>query len=116
MRRREALLAEGQRLSHTASWILNAATRELFFSDELYRLWGLDPATFPLTVESARTIIHPADRETTADAFETALREGVHFEREFRIVRRTGPSGRCAVSAGPCSRTAGIAMSSRSER
>jgi len=107
LRRSEALLAEGQRLSRTASWILNTETGELFFSAELYRLWGLDPATFPLTVESARTLIHPGDRETMVDAFETALREGLDFEREFRIVRPDG-SIRQIRSVGRPVKEAGI--------
>ena len=42
LRRSEAYLAEAQRLSHTGTSVFNA-TATLYWSEECYRIWGLDP-------------------------------------------------------------------------
>jgi PAS domain S-box-containing protein len=90
LRRSEALLAEGQRMSHTGSWVLNVANGELFWSLEHFRICGADPATFILTLEKGRQFIHPDDRAAVNEAFDASTREGRHFERDFRILRPDG--------------------------
>jgi hypothetical protein len=45
LRRSESYLVEGERLSHTGSWALNISSRELFWSQENYRIFGLDSGT-----------------------------------------------------------------------
>src|SRR4029077_20108432 len=48
LRRSEAFLAEGQRISRTGSWAWNVTTGELWWSAEHFRILGLDPnATAP---------------------------------------------------------------------
>jgi PAS domain S-box-containing protein len=89
-RRAEAYLREGQRLSHTGSWAWNVATGDLFWSEEHYRIFGLDPEKFTLTIEGARQFIHPDDQLSSIQTFETAISENNHFEYDFRIVRADG--------------------------
>jgi PAS domain S-box-containing protein len=89
-RRSEAYLTEGQRLSHTGSWAWNVAAGELYWSDEHYRIFGLDPEKFKLTIEAAREFIHPEDRPAVNQAFEKAIGEGTEFDWHFRIVRPDG--------------------------
>lgn len=62
LRRSEAYLAEAQRISHTGSWAWNASTGELFWSLEHFRICGVDPEKFDLTIEAAQQLIHPDDR------------------------------------------------------
>jgi PAS domain-containing protein len=45
LRRSQAYLAAGQHLSHTGSWARNVATGEIYWSEEVFRIFGLDPAT-----------------------------------------------------------------------
>jgi PAS domain S-box-containing protein len=90
LRRSEALLAEGQRMSHTGSWVLSAVNGQLFWSPEHYRICGVDPAAFTLTVETARQLIHPDDRASMKEAFETLTAEGRVFEADFRFLRPDG--------------------------
>ena len=46
LRKREAYLAESQRLTHTGSWALDGTTREArYWSEEMFRIFGFDPAT-----------------------------------------------------------------------
>src|SRR6201996_6613709 len=44
LRRSEAWLAQAQRLSHTGTWVLDGTTRRfLYWSDESYLIWGINP-------------------------------------------------------------------------
>jgi len=86
LRRREAFLAEGQRLSHTGSWAWNASTGKLIWSEEHFRILGLDPRDTKPSMDVFWKKVHPDDRMSLQRAFESAIREKRDFEQEFRIV------------------------------
>jgi PAS domain S-box-containing protein len=90
LHRSQSLLAEGQRISHTGSWVLNLISRDLAWSDELFRIWGVDPADFTLTENSVLQFVHPDDRLATEREFQEAVASRSDFKREFRIVRADG--------------------------
>jgi len=60
---REALLSEAQEVARLGSWEYDLRSGRLTWSEELYRLFGVDPATFTPTPESILDLIDPADRE-----------------------------------------------------
>ena len=87
LRRSEAYLAEGQRLSHTGSWAWNVASRELVHcSQEHYRLLGLDPYAGPWSLETISQRIHSDDRDKVLEVWNRSIREGSDYELDFRIV------------------------------
>jgi PAS domain S-box-containing protein len=90
LHRSQSLLAEGQKISHTGSWVLNLITRDLAWSDEHFRICGVEPADFNLTVESGFQFVHPDDRLAMEQAFREAVARRADFKREFRIVRADG--------------------------
>jgi PAS domain S-box-containing protein len=90
LHRGQSLLADGQRISHTGSWVVNLITRDLTWSDEHYRIMGVDPADFTLTVDSGFQFVHPDDRLATEQQFQEALTTRSDFKRELRIVRPDG--------------------------
>jgi PAS domain S-box-containing protein len=90
LRYSEAYLAEGQRMSHTGTWALNISTGELFWSDEHFRICGVDRKSFKLTLEAARQFIHPDDQLASNQDFDRAIHERTNFERDLRIVRPDG--------------------------
>jgi PAS domain S-box-containing protein len=91
LRQTEAYLEEAQRLSHTGSWAWNVARREnIHWSQEQYRLFGLDPKGDSLSFETAFQRIHPEDRATFNNVIEQAIRERSDFEVDFRIVLPDG--------------------------
>jgi PAS domain S-box-containing protein len=91
LRRSEAYLAEAQRLTHTGSWAWNVATREIVhWSQETYRLYGLDPKRGTPSFETVSQHVHPEDRARTAETFERAIRERVDHEADFRTVLPDG--------------------------
>jgi PAS domain S-box-containing protein len=90
LRRSEAYLAEGQRISHTGSWGWNVATGELFWSREHFRICGFDPETakpsYPMFLER----IHPKDRLFVEQTVDKAVRERSDLEMDYRIVLTDG--------------------------
>jgi PAS domain S-box-containing protein len=91
LRQTEAYLEEGQRLTHTGSWAWNVARREnVHWSQEQYRLFGLDPRSDSLSFETAYQRIHPEDRAKFDEAVERAVRERSDFEVDFRTVLSDG--------------------------
>ena len=60
LRRSEAFLAEAQRISSTGSFSWKVATDEITWSEELYRIYGLEIGV-PVTLELIRTRVHPED-------------------------------------------------------
>jgi transcriptional regulator with GAF, ATPase, and Fis domain len=91
LRRSEAYLAEGQRLSHTGSWAWNVARQEnVYWSDEQYRIFGFDPSHDPSTYSAAFRRIHTDDQIEFQARLDEALAEKRDFELEFRIILPDG--------------------------
>jgi PAS domain S-box-containing protein len=89
LRRSEAYLAEAQRLSHTGTLAFNA-TAPVYWSEESYRIWGLDPQQGLPNRETVLQLIHPDDRERVNIETEEALHQKRDFTLEFRIVLADG--------------------------
>ena len=89
LRRSEAYLAEAQRLSHTGTLAFNA-TAPVYWSQESYRIWGLDPLQGLPSRETVLQRIHPDDRERVDVETEEALHQKRDFVLEFRIVLPDG--------------------------
>jgi PAS domain S-box-containing protein len=91
LRESKAYLAEAQRLTHTGSWAWNVARREnVHWSQEQYRLFGLDPESDSASFDAAYQRIHPEDRATFDKVLERAIRERSDFEVDFRTVLPDG--------------------------
>ncbi|MDB4876942.1 MAG: sensory transduction histidine kinase [Gemmatimonadetes bacterium] len=91
LRRSEAYLAQGERLSHTGSYAWNATTGEcVFWTDESFRIIGLEPRAAAPTRQELFALIHPDDRQRVAQTVELMLRERRTSELEFQIVRPNG--------------------------
>jgi PAS domain S-box-containing protein len=81
----EALLTEGQRISHTGSWLLNMATNKLLWSEEHYRIFGYEPDTGEPTFGMVMQRMHANDRERIGRVVREAMRVGARFECEYRL-------------------------------
>jgi len=89
LQRSEFYLAEGQRLAHMGSWALNPDGFD-YWSPELFRMYGLDPASKPPSVQEYLECIHPQDRESMADLIKGILARASPFDATKRIVRSNG--------------------------
>lgn len=56
-------LEEAQKIAHIGSWELDFKNFTFKWSDELYRIYGVDPTTFVPTIENFLSFIHPDDKE-----------------------------------------------------
>ena len=89
--RSQAYLSEAQRLTRTGSWALDAASREYsYWSDEMFRIFGVDPdGGIPIRETMGRRI-HPEDASRATAGFEKSLREKVDTSDEYRFVLPDG--------------------------
>lgn len=99
LRRSEARLAEAQRDAHVGSWEFDLATGERTWSDELFRICGLDPAKGPPDSAGNRECYHPDDREQYDANRADLISTGKHKDTDVRILRPTGEVRWCRVTA-----------------
>src|SRR6266480_2090478 len=85
LQRSEAYLAEAQRLSHTGSFGWDVSTGEIFWSDETFRIFELDPKT-EITTELIVQRTHPDDRQAVQQLIERASSERTEFALEHRLL------------------------------
>jgi PAS domain S-box-containing protein len=91
LRRSEAYLTEAQRQTHTGSCAIDGASREaVYWSDEMFRLFGFDSQQGPPKWEQFLEQIHPEDRERVRLASDTTFRTKVNHDVEFRIGKPDG--------------------------
>jgi PAS domain S-box-containing protein len=89
--RSEAYLAEAQKLTHTGSWVWDARSqRVLYCSEEMFRIFGLDPRRDLPTRRNFRQRVHPDDRDWVDRRFERSIRERVDSFDEYRILLPDG--------------------------
>ena len=90
LRRREAYLTEAQRLSHTGSWAWNVRTGALFWSEEIFRIYGYNPQeTGPSWAQFLQEFILRIEHRSSS-------------EQKWRLPGRSGPTRR--VTFESCSR------------
>ena len=91
LRRSEAYLAEGQRLSHTGSWAWSPATRQsIYWSEEMFRIFGLNSQEGVPTAETFWQRIHPEDLDRTRELLLKAAAGNMEYEHDHRIVLPDG--------------------------
>ncbi|MFZ5906987.1 MAG: PAS domain S-box protein [Nitrospirota bacterium] len=85
----ETLLKETQNIAHLGSWELDLTTNQLIWSDEVYRIFGIQPQVFAATYESFLECVHSDDRAAVDAAYADSLREGREtYEIEHRVVKK----------------------------
>jgi PAS domain S-box-containing protein len=87
LRKSERLLAEAQEIAHLGSWEWDIPGDRITWSDELYRIFGLEPGDAPLTYESYLTCLHPEDRELARETIQRSYQDHRPFEFDHRVVR-----------------------------
>ena len=91
LRRTGAYLSEGQRLTHTGSFAWSAATRQsLYWSEEMFRIFGLNPQEGVPSAETFWQRIHPEDLDRTRELLLGAAAGNMEYEHDHRIVLPDG--------------------------
>lgn len=89
LRDSEQRLLRAQEIAHLGSWELDLVKGELTWSDEVYRIFGLEPQEFDATYEAFLEHVHPDDRQAVNDAYTASIRDGLDaYEIEHRVLRQ----------------------------
>ena len=83
-------LKTAQKIAKLGYWSHNLITEQLIWSDEIYKLCGLNPNSFQLNFKNLISHIHPDDRSVFTIARNTRLAAGNSFDAEFRIFTPDG--------------------------
>ena len=83
-------LVRTQRLTQTGTWEWNTEADEVLWSDELYRIFGVDPRGFEASYQAVLDRVHPEDRGRVDEQIAAALERGDGFEFDHRLVRADG--------------------------
>ena len=91
IQRSEANLGEAQRLSQTGSCAIDGTTREtVYWSEEMFRLFGFDPQRGLPTWDQWLQRLHPEDRDKVKLAGDRTFLDKVDCDVEFRLVKPDG--------------------------
>jgi PAS domain S-box-containing protein len=90
LRESQVMLSRAQQLSGTGSVVRNLKTKAIEWSDEMYRIFGLDRTTFTPQTEAFLALVHPEDRERVAAALASGNRGMSEPAMQFRILRPDG--------------------------
>ena len=86
----ERQLSAAQQIAHIGSWEWEIATNTVNWSDELYRIYGLEPQSCVITFDSFLARVHPDDRVRVQREVAAALERGGRFAYPERILRPDG--------------------------
>ena len=86
----ESRLSEAQRTAHVGSFEWNIASDAVTWTDELHRIYGLEPGEFGGTVEAFLAKVHPEDVELTRRVIVEAVRNPGPFGYDHRVIRPDG--------------------------
>jgi len=90
LRLSEERLSRAQKMAHVGNWSWNIVTNELSWSEEVYHIYGVDPAQFAPTFEAVGKAMHPDDLGPFLNAVNAAIYERKPFEMDYRLIRPGG--------------------------
>lgn len=90
LRASEASLANAQRIAQLGNWDLDRTTKQLRWSDEIYRILGQRPRTFEPSLDTFLEYVHPEDRELVETSIQAALFQKQPYSIDYRLVLPDG--------------------------
>lgn len=87
---RERQLAQAEQIAHLGSWSWDIASRQFTWSEELCRIFGLDPCDSDLSYEAFLERVHPEDQQRLQEVVSGAIQERSPITLNLRILRPDG--------------------------
>ena len=78
-------LNEAQHIARIGSWTLDPRSRDLAWSDEVYKLFEIDPVALRATFEAFLAVVHPEDREEVTRAYTRSIKTREPYELVHRL-------------------------------
>ena len=92
LERERERLAEAQTIAKVGSWELNLTTNALFWSEETYRIFGIDPLEFGASYEAFIERVHPDDRTAVNEAYTASVANRTSYAIDHRMLMKDGSS------------------------
>ena len=86
-------LLESQRIAHLGTWRLDLATNQVVWSEELYKMYGFDPALPPPPYTEHMKMFTPESWEKLSTAFEITRTSGIPYKLELETKKKDGSNG-----------------------
>ena len=86
----ENLYKQAQALAHFGNWSWDIKTNIVEWSDELYRIYGLEPQSQILSYEESLDFVHDHDNQKVTSQVQEALENHRPWEFTHRIIRKNG--------------------------
>ena len=86
----QARLTEAQRVAHVGSWEWNIADNRVSWSDELFKIYGIDPGEFVASYQGFLSHVHPDDLGHTTAVIQQAVQDITPFIYDHRVIRPDG--------------------------
>ena len=86
----EQRLKTAQSLAHIGNWELDLNSNELYWSDEIFKLFELDPTLFEPSYKALLNAIHPEDRELVNNAYSNSLITKEKYIIQHRLLMKDG--------------------------
>jgi len=90
LRSSERMLKSAEATAHLGYYEIDVLTGEATWSDETFRIFGLDPSAGEPTVETYQTLIHPGDAAMLYERFGESVRDQTPFDLTYRILHSSG--------------------------
>ena len=88
--RSEENLNQAQQLASIGHWELDLIKNKLYWSDEVYRIFGLEPQEFGATYEAFLQYVHPEDHEVVNSAYSESVKNISSYQIEHRVITKQG--------------------------
>ncbi len=86
-------LRESQRIAHVGNWRLDIASNEVTWSEELYKMYGFDPAEPPPPYNEHGKIFTPESWKLLTENLSKTVEKGIPYELELETVKIDGSRG-----------------------
>src|SRR5665648_28124 len=89
----EKILLESQRIAHLGSWRLDVETNEVFWTEELYKIYGFDPTIPPPPYTEHMKLFTPKSWDELSTSLDKTKNYGIPYELELETVTKDGNNG-----------------------
>ena len=90
LEREKRRLKRAEELTHSGWWVQKASGEDVEWSEEIYKILGVDISTFIPTYDSFFSIVHPQDAEGLKKAYQQAVENKSEYSHNYRILRPDG--------------------------
>ena len=84
------ILNEAQEVAHIGNWRLDLKTQYLEWSEQVYKIFGIENGYFDNTLDLFFKFVHPEDRDLVSESFWSSIKNKTFYSIDHRIIRLDG--------------------------